>query len=99
MHFLYIYKYIYYYDNISHIFLNNTVSISPQHNNIKTKVHIKSFSQQTKLVLNVDFELGGLLVQLAPFHLRSTYTVGYCNGHTAQSKKAVSQIAMVAVPA
>lgn len=83
MHFLYIYKYIYYYDNISHILLNNTVSISPQQNSIKTKVHIKSFSQQTKLVLNVDFELGKPLVQLTPFHLRSTYTVGYCNWHAS----------------
>lgn len=39
-----------------HTFLHNKVSIFPQHNNIKIKIHIKSHSQQTKLVLNVDFE-------------------------------------------
>lgn len=39
-----------------HTFLHNKVSIFPQHNNIKIKIHIKSRSQQTKLVLNVDFE-------------------------------------------
>lgn len=53
-----------------HTFLHNKVSIFPQHNNIKIKIHIKSRSQQTKLVLNVDFEWGKALVQLAPFHLR-----------------------------
>lgn len=62
-----------------HTFLHNTVSIFPQHSNIKTKIHTKSCSQQTKLGLNVDFELGKALVQLAPFHLRSTYSAGCRN--------------------
>lgn len=51
--------------------------VSP-HNNIMTKLHIKSFSQQTKLVLN-RFWIRRPLVYLAPFHLRSTYVVSYSN--------------------
>lgn len=65
-----------------HTFLHNKVSIFPQHNNIKIKIHIKSRSQQTKLVLNVDFEWGKALVQLAPFHLRPTHSAG-CWGRGA----------------
>lgn len=99
MHFPYIYKYIYYYDNISRIFLNNTVAISPQHKNIKTKVHRESFSQQTKLVLKVDFEWGRPPVQLAPIHMRSACTVGYWKCRAAGTEVAVSRMAAEAVPA
>lgn len=72
-----------------HTFLHNKVSIFPQHNNIKIKIHIKSCSQQTKLVLNVDFEGEGTC-QLAPFHLRCTHRGGsWCRVKAAGSAMAV----------
>lgn len=70
-----------------HTFLHNKVSIFPQHNNIKIKIHRKSCSQQTKLVLNADFQWGKALVQVAPFHLRFTH---HCWGSSSRSARCPS---------